>query len=432
MAIKQHRIVLFRQQDAFLRDEASYVAAATGRGGGKSYVGAAKALKYVSEHPGAMGMVTAPSYTTLRDATLLSVRSVWPEAMTKDFHPSSNTLIVPNGSQVLFRTTDDPALLRGPNLAYFWMDEAPYSSQEAFKVLQGTLRQPGYPHQGWLTGTPRGYTWFFDEFAKVKRANYSLHHWSARDNPYLPEGFIKSLEESYSREFALQEIDGEFTVVGGNAYFKLEPLREMLDDCKEGEVDRGGLVTRWRGPMVGNAYVMGVDTAWGKTGSYSCAIVLDRRTGDQVAEVHGRPDLDELAQVLYDMHKQYNRAYILPEWAGDEDEGQYVVRKLVELGAGPWMYYRDPEKREQPGFVTNPVTRPYILSLLEVAVRRKAIVPRCRDWVREMMSFVRDDKGRPSAAQGMKDDHVMAGAMAVRALDEAPLLDDQVVEVKYR
>jgi len=356
---------------------------------------------------------------------------VWPEALTRNFHPSSMTLNVPNKSEIYFRTTDDPQMLRGTNLAWVYMDEAAYSSHEAFQVLKGRLRQAGYPHQMWLTTTPKGYNWFYEEFAREQRSDYALHQWSARDNPYLPEGFIKSLEANYSPEFALQEIDGQFTIVGGNAYFKLDTLKEMLEDCKAGKVE-GALVERWKPAMVGNHYVMGVDTAWGKTGSFSCAIVLDRRTGEQVAEVHGRPDLDELAQVLFDLHKEYNRAYILPEWAGDEDEGQFVVRKLVELGAGPWTFYRDPDKRTQPGFVTNPTTRPYILALVETAVRKRAIVPRCRDWVREMMAFVRDDNGRPGPTPGMKDDHVMAGALAVRALEEAPGLDTEIVRVTYR
>lgn len=434
MVATVHKITLFRQQRVFCDDSTYHVGLATGVGGGKSYCGAAKALKYAVLWPKSVGVITAPSYTILRDATLPSIRSVWPEELTKGFHPSSMSLTVPNGSEVLFRTTDDPNMLRGPNLAWAWMDEAARSSLEAFKVLQGRLRQSGYPHQIWLTTTPNGFTWFYDEFARpreVKRENYALHHWSARDNPFLPPEFVKNLEESYTPEFALQEIDGEFTVVGGNAYFNLVALKEMLLDCSPG-ARMTGLVTRWKSPMVGNQYVMGVDTAWGKTGSYSCAVVLDRRTAEQVAELHGRPDLDDLAQVLYDLHLEYNRAYLMPEWAGDEDEGQYVVRKLVELGAGDWMYYRDSgDKREQPGFVTNVTTRPYILSLLEVAVRKKAIVPRCKEWVQEMMSFVRDEHGRPAAAKGMKDDHVMAGALAMRALEEFPLADQKVAKVVY-
>ena len=426
----RHEIELFPQQDKFLWDGSRYVAAATGIGGGKSFVGAAKALKFVALHPKSMGVITAPSYVILRDATLRTVMSIWPKELTRGFHPSTMSITLPNGSEVAFRTTDDPEMLRGPNLNWAWMDEAAGSSEKAFEVLLGRVRV-GDDRQMWLTTTPRGYNWFYERFAKNRREGYALHRWSARDNPYLPEGFIKDLEASYSKEFALQEIDGEFTVVGGNAYFKLEPLKEMLDACTVGQPSSGGLRTRWRGPMVGNHYVMGIDTAWGKTGSYSCAIVLDRRTGAQVAELHGRPDLDELAQLLYDMHVEYNRAYLMPEWAGDEDEGQYVVKKLVELGAGPWMYYRDPDKRQQPGFVTSGTTRPYILALLEVAVRKKAIVPQCRDWVLEMMSFVRDEKGRPAAAEGMQDDHVLAGALALRALDEAPMLDNEVVKVTH-
>jgi len=51
-----------------------------------------------------------------------------------------------------------------------------------------------------------------------------------------------------------------------------------------------------------------------------------------------------------------------------------------------------------------------MLGELEEAVRTRGIVVRCRDALGEMGSFIRDERGRPSPAQGAYADHVMMWA----------------------
>ncbi|MDP2662638.1 MAG: phage terminase large subunit [Dehalococcoidia bacterium] len=415
-----HEIQLFAKQGAFVADPTRHVCVVTGVGGGKTRGGAVKLLRYIAEHPGSWGVVTAPTFPMLRDATLQTIREVWPPELLRGFHPGEMRLDVPNGSVVLFRSTDEPDRLRGPNLAFVWMDEAAQSKHEAFRVLQGRIRQHGYPGQMWLTTTPRGFDWIWEEFAKEEgREGYALHHWSARDNPYLPPEYIKTLEESYPEELALQEIEGLFTIVSGTPYFSIAALRTAREDCLVPVEERlGGLVKVWKKPVVNGLYVTGCDTAWGKTGSYSCAVVYEWRTGEQVAEVHGRPPLDELAREVVTLCAEYNRAYLVPEWAGDEDEGQYAVRLMEELGYRDRMYYRD-DKREKPGWVTSGTSRSYMLAQLEHAVRSRGVIIRCKDAMAEFMAFTRQEDGRPAAAPNMHDDHVMAWALALQGADHA-------------
>ena len=426
-------IVLFPEQAGFVADQSPFSAAVAGVGSGKSRAGAVKALQYVVSHPGSLGMVTAPTFPMLRDATLRTIMEVWPKALTGDFRAGEMRLVVPNGSEVLFRSTDDPEHLRGPNLAWVWMDEGARSSQEAFKVLQGRLRQTGYPAQLWMTTTPWGFNWVYQEFVAQKRASYRLFRWSSRANYFLPKEFIKNLEESYSKEFALQEIEGEFTLTGGNSFFNAEALKGMLDnEMRVPLVSKGGLIRTWRPPVVGGRYIAGFDTAWGKTGSYSCLVILDWRSGYLVAAMHGRPDLDELALEAVGLLTRYNRAYVVAEWAGDEDEGQYVVQKMVSLGYGDRMYYRDTDgKRQKPGWVTDGVSRPLMLAEHEEAVRKGQVVIPWKEAIMEHMSFVRDEKGRPGAAEGTHDDTVMALALAGQARKYGVAEEVEMVPVRY-
>lgn len=412
---------VFPEQGAFIEDSSSVVGAVCGIGGGKSEAGAIKTLLYCSQHPGALGMVTAPTYKMLTDATMRSVQKVFPQGYYEinkvDMH-----LKYRNGAEILFRSTDDPERLRGPNLAFAWMDEAALSSEDSFLILQGRLRQPGHPNQLWLTTTPRGFNWVYRRLKRDNAPGYALHQWATSANVFLPKGYLEQLKQSYGEQFALQELGGEFVLMGGG-YFDAEALRVQLDDANDPMQTRLSSAVRiWKPRVIGGQYVMGGDTAWGRTGSYQCVTILDYQTGEQVAEIHGRLPLDELAEQSVKLGQEYNNAFAGIEWAGDEDEGQYVVRKMVELGYGEHMYYRDHDQSEpkMPGIVTNSTTRPVMLGKLEEAIRRRAIRIRCKDGVEECMSFIRDEKtGKPTHSEGAHDDHVMSLAFAWHMRDFA-------------
>ena len=93
------------------------------------------------------------------------------------------------------------------------------------------------------------------------------------------------------------------------------------------------------------------------------------------------------------------------------------------------MFHRDPEGADRvpeivrmrlgrvpkrPGWTTTGITRPIMLGDLHAAVRNREIVIHDRDAVSEMLTFVRDDKGKPGPAEGQYSDRVMAWALAVQ------------------
>lgn len=195
------------------------------------------------------------------------------------------------------------------------------------------------------------------------------------------------------------------------AFFQREALSALLADCAAPvEQQQGGLISLWRPPVVAGRYVIGADIAWGEKSAYSCAVVMDYNTGAQVAELYGRPPLDEAASALVALARRYNNAYLGIECNG---EGAKVVAKCDELGYGHRMYARiQTPKHSELGWLTDGRTRPVMLADLEEAVRLRQVVPRCQAGLEEFYSFIRQDGGRPSHAQGSYDDHVMAWAIA--------------------
>lgn len=207
------------------------------------------------------------------------------------------------------------------------------------------------------------------------------------------------------------------------AYFDGQVLRDMLaQDAKEPRQGLRGMLSIWRAPVVAGKYVLGADTAWGVTGSYSCASVLDWTTGEQMAELHGRLHPDEMAQECVNLHRLYNHAYMGLERAGEgqerDGESVVVVDKVVELlksceCKGRLFYHdHDKDKPVVAGWQTDTRSRPVMLGELAEAVRNRHIVLHSRQGIGEMMSFIRNEKGRPEASEGAYDDRVMTYAVA--------------------
>jgi predicted phage terminase large subunit-like protein len=152
----------------------------------------------------------------LRDATVRVFLDLCQRGdVLKSFNRSEMTAVLIDGKTILFRSADDPDRLRGPNLGWFWLDEAALMVRDVWLVMLGRLREA--PGRAWVTTTPRGFNWLHDVF--TTGTEHTIVRSSSRDNPFLPQGFIASLEQAYTSEFARQEIEGEFMEPAG-ALFK--------------------------------------------------------------------------------------------------------------------------------------------------------------------------------------------------------------------
>lgn len=411
--MKKTQIELFPLQGEFVQCEKPFVGFFGGRGSGKTEGGALKALKYVLDHPLSIGIVGAPSFPMLRDSTLRTILKVFPRELISRFDKNNMELRLENGCEMLLRSMYEPdKSVRGETVAWFWPDEAALMAREAWLIGLGCLRQPGFPHQAWATTTPRGYNWIYQEFIVEKRPDYAFFHCSSKDNIFLPDDYVRRLEESYEKdpEFALQELEGQFVVVGGKPFFDIETCKSLLLACEEPS-ETEGCVEIWRRPVIGGKYVGGVDFCWGEKGSYAVGQIQDFQTGVQCAKIRGRLQPEEMAQEFVKLADTYNRAYVGAECNG---EGRHGVNKMIELGYGDRMFHRDPEwyiKEDKRGWHTNDKTRPVMLGELREAVKNGWFRPLSKNTVSELMSFIWTDKQNPEASEGAYDDEVISSAI---------------------
>jgi len=67
-------------------------------------------------------------------------------------------------------------------------------------------------------------------------------------------------------------------------------------------------------PETAHEYIIGVDPAGGGSeGDYSCAEVIERRTGMQCAELHGHFPPREMARKIAELGRLYNEALLAVE-----------------------------------------------------------------------------------------------------------------------
>jgi hypothetical protein len=214
----------------FWQHEARFRAFVGGVGSGKTRAGCVELLR---QPPGSRITVAAPTYRMLEDATIQTFKEVCGSFFRpEDFKKSDNHCRLQNGTEIMFRSTDDPDKLRGPNLSMFWLDEAAMMPETVWDLMIGRLRL--LPGRGIITTTPRGKNWLYKLFLIKNRENpdYHLTQCSSASNIFLPDYFIDALKAQYSGHWLQQELEGEFVEFSdAQAYedFKT-PVNVLADD----------------------------------------------------------------------------------------------------------------------------------------------------------------------------------------------------------
>jgi PBSX family phage terminase large subunit len=205
------KIELSSTQMQFLKCEDRFTAFIGGIGSGKTFAGCVKDLVHAKQ-PKTLGLVVAPTYPMLRDATLRTFIDIAGDAI-ENLNKSEMTVKIVGGGEILFRSADNPDRLRGPNLHWAHIDEGALCPGKTFDVVIGRLRADGQAGPMWITTTPNGRNWLYQ-----RREEMRVFKSRTKDNPYLAAEFVESLERAYTGEFAKQELEGEFISQEGLVY----------------------------------------------------------------------------------------------------------------------------------------------------------------------------------------------------------------------
>jgi PBSX family phage terminase large subunit len=209
-------------QRDFLDYGPTYHAFVSGIGAGKTTALIQRiALNTSYWNAGETGVVITPTVPSLRNVLIPELRK-WGYLDIGDWEPSKKRWTLPNGSAVIFESADNSRKiqrLRGPNIAWFGMDEPSSIAAKAWDIMVGRLREGDYLN-AFITGTPKGYNWVYDTFVDddgLDDVNL-VHNITTKDNPHLPDVYTEQIIEQYEGRFYDQEVQGTFTDFEGLVY----------------------------------------------------------------------------------------------------------------------------------------------------------------------------------------------------------------------
>jgi len=190
----------------------------------------------------------------------------------------------------------------------------------------------------------------------------------------------------------------------------------VLPDRRGGQLPLApATLSIWRQPEEGRSYVVGADVGEGlEGGDASCAIVLDRESGEQVAELHGRVSPERFAQLLNAFGWYYRKATLAVE---RNNHGHSVLNTLRNVLHYPLLYHHvryDHRAGDQVslGWPTDQSTKPILVDDLAGAIAGGHVLIRSQALVDECMTFISTDTGSQEAQPGKYDDRVLALGIA--------------------
>lgn len=421
-----------------------------GAGSGKSVFAVQRFLYRLLTLPLCNILVVRAVAATNRDSTYALFRQVisrWGLSELFSCKDSDLRISCANGNSVIFKGLDDTEKLKSitfpkGELTDIWIEEASEILEEDFNQLDVRLRGKGAHKQMVLTFNPVSVLhWLKLRFFDRKDPRAVVLKSTYKDNQFLDEDYKRTLEGYKDTDpyyysvyclgewgvlgqtiFDAQKVSerlsqlagpvrrGEFTFA---TWYSPEANEVLIDDStiRWVEMDTGPIQI-YQEPAPGGAYVIGADTA-GEGSDFNVGQVIDHITGQQVCTIRGQMDEDLFAKQLYCLGKHYHTALVSIE----ANFSSYPIRELERLRY-PRQYVRQAEDsfthriRQSYGFKTSSVTRPLVIAGLVEVVREHPEWLNDRDTLNEMLTFVRNENGRPEAQEGAHDDCVMSLGIA--------------------
>ncbi len=233
------------------------------------------------------------------------------------------------------------------------------------------------------------------------------------------EAFIASGKCFFNTEVIIQRIN-EIEQVRNNGvlevgYFdyeiKIKNNKKQITNIKWVN-DSTGPIKILKRPQNKIPYVLGGDTA-GDGSDFFTGTVIDNTTGKIVAVLKHEKDETYYTRQIYCLGKYYNTALIGLE----VNYSTYPTKMLAEEYEYQNLYVREKEDDftgrmdKKYGFRTDRDTRPLILAELQRIMYEEIEKITDIEILKEALTFIKNEKGRPEAQEGSHDDLIMCTAI---------------------
>lgn len=205
-------------QFEFIESDARHTALVGGYGSGKSFAGVLKTLlkkiEYGTNIPVAYYLPTYGLITDVAYPKFLEMLEIFGIKYTTN---KSQSVINTDVGQIYLRSMQNPERIIGYEVGYSLIDETDILPKEkmttVFAMIIGRNRSKlpdNKKNKVDVVGTPEGFKWLNDFFVTKDNANKKMIKARTLDNPYLPDGYIESLEDTYDKAKLKAYLNGDF------------------------------------------------------------------------------------------------------------------------------------------------------------------------------------------------------------------------------
>lgn len=425
-----------------------YLVSYGGGGSGKSYSIAQIIIQRMMQEKMYNLLVVRNVGRTNRDSTfalLKQVISKWNLNQLFTINSADLRIKCINGNEIIFSGLDDVEKLKSitfskGELTSIWIEEASEILESDFNQLDIRLRGKGAKHQIILTFNPIDINhWLKHRFIDDTQDNATVIHSTYLDNKFLDEEYKRLLESYKDTDKYYYDVYclGNWGILG-QSVFDAQKISERMQvlptpiktgrfeyDYNELAItnarfinDDSGYIKVFKDVNKNGIYEIGVDTS-GEGSDFNVAQVLDANSGEQVAIMRYNKDIDLFTRQLYCLGHYYNYALLTIETNFDT----FVIKELERLGY-KHQFVREVQDtfsgqlKKAFGFRTDSVSRPRIISQLIEIVREHTELFNDKTTLEEMLTFVRNEKGRAEAQVGSHDDCVMSMCIAQEGLKQ--------------
>ena len=442
----------------YLENDDRYLIFYGGGSSGKSYFIAQRWI-YKLIHPARCNLlVTRQTGDTNRRSTfplLKQVISNWNLAAHFKINESDMRIkCLLTGNEVAFAGLDDVEKIKSitfenGELTHIWCEEATEMQEADINQLKVRLRGGKTKKQIVLSFNPINIQhWIKGHFIDSGLATVCFSTY--KDNKFLTDDDRKALEELKSIDEYTYNVYclGQWGILG-KTVFDARAIQKRLEDIpqaiKTGYFvydydglkltnirwvnDKDGYIKLYAIPNVPQMtqYCIGGDTA-GEGSDYFVGQVLDAKTGEQVAVLKQQFDADQYTRQIYCLGKYYGWALVGIESNFDT----YPIMELQRLGY-PNQYVRESidtytgKTKKSFGFKTTSLTRPTAISRLIEIVREHCYLLNDKATLEELLTIIRNEKGRIEAPQGGHDDMMMALAIAYQVKEQVVFKAETII-----
>ena len=245
-----HKEDYFPHQWQFLTSKKQINAYVGGFGSGKTYSFLHKTfinhIKRKNSEGVSNGWIIYPTYSLAEEVFVPPFLQILEDkGIPYDYNVSKHTIKTSYGNIKIFQMIK-PDKIVGVSLSYCGFDEFDVSSyrycETAFNKAIGRMRDCDNP-EIYITTTPEGYKYTYTLMVEKADDNKFLVRGKTKDNVYLPQGYLKLLEENYDSNLLKAYRDGQFvnlqqgstyqfdraTNVQAVQYNRSKPIRVAID-----------------------------------------------------------------------------------------------------------------------------------------------------------------------------------------------------------